>query len=54
MNLIIRNKAGRVVDYIANGCGDIEKYRGLESEGFTVECTEDKYIKKWNRWWLSA
>lgn len=51
-NLIIK-KDGVIIEF-REGLGyKIEDYRWVENEGFTVETTDDTYIKRWNKWYIS-
>lgn len=50
-NLIIRNSIGRVVDYLEGEEEKIEYYRKFLPEGYDIETTNDRYTKKYGKWW---
>lgn len=55
-NLIIRNKDGRVVDYLPGRGDEVEKFRFVSQieEGMYPEATNDVYVKKWDKWWITS
>lgn len=54
-NLIVREtKYGRVVDFLEGEGKSIEKYRHLEESGeFKIEATDDKYLCRYGKWWIT-
>lgn len=55
-HLIIRNKEGRVVDFIPNRGRFIYAYNFVSDiyEGMYPERTNDIYTQKWGKYWLTG
>lgn len=46
--------SGVVVDFFEDADDDVfEKIKELYAEGYVVERTSDRYVRKWGKWWIT-
>lgn len=54
MNVIIKDKeTGRVVDFRRNMGDRVDDFKFLENYGYTAEATEENYLRRWGKWYVT-